>query len=304
MRAFFIESRAGRRPTEAGAALRAVESNWEHETGMKYLDIQGANVPALGLGTWRLNGRDCVEAVLHSLDIGYRHIDTAEAYENEAEVGRAIRESSVDREDVFVTTKVWFDHLERDDLLAAAESSLRRLGTDYIDLLLIHWPNEDVPLRVTIGAMLELKAAGKIRHIGVSNFPPPLVKSALTVSPILCNQVEYHPYLGREPLLALARENDHMLTAYCPLARGKVMEEDTLQEIAAAHGKSPAQVTLRWHIQQPHVAAVPKAANAEHRESNIDIFDFELSEEETRRISALDRGEHLINPDFGPEWKT
>ena len=117
--------------------LRAVNSNWEHETGMKHLDIQGARVPALGLGTWRLNGRDCVEAVLHSLDIGYRHIDTAEAYENEAEVGRAIRESSVDREDVFVTTKVWFDHLERDDLLAAAESSLRRLGTEYLDLLLI-----------------------------------------------------------------------------------------------------------------------------------------------------------------------
>lgn len=269
---------------------------------MRHLEIQGERIPALGLGTWQLRGGACRRAVLHALGVGYRHIDTAESYDNEEEVGRAIRESSVDREDIFLTTKVWFDHLERKPLLRAVAASLRRLDTDYVDLLLIHWPNPDVPLRQTLGAMLQLKAAHKVRHIGVSNFTPALVESALEVTPILCNQVECHPYLVQERLRELAARYDHMLTAYSPLAQGRVMEDETLVEIGEEHEKSPAQVTLRWHMQRDHVAAVPRSARAEHLESNFDIFDFELSSEEMSRISSLARGERLIDPSFGPQW--
>ncbi len=272
---------------------------------MTHIDLDGGRVPALGLGTWQLSGDDATEAVEHALDIGYRHVDTAAAYENEAEVGAGIRASGVDREDVFLTTKVWHTNLRRADVLASADRSLQWLQTDYVDLLLVHWPNEEVELAETLGAMQEVRAAGKARHLGVSNFTPALLREALLVEPgLVCDQVEYHPYLGQEPLLGLVHDRGMFLTAYSPLARGGVSDDAVIREIGERHGKSPAQVTIRWLLQQDRVACIPKSSSAAHRAANLDVFDFELSEGEMQRLHGLARGQRLIDPDFAPAWGT
>lgn len=270
---------------------------------MKFLQIQESKVPALGYGTFQIQGDACRQGVRQALELGYRHIDTAQMYENETEVGKGIADSGVPRDEIFLTTKLWWENLRSKDVAETARASLRKLDTDHVDLLLIHWPNDDVPLSETLGAMKRLREEGLVRHLGVSNFPPSLLQKALDEAPIFCNQVEYHPFLGQGKLLEMARENDLMLTAYSPLARGQVPENDVLNEIGRAHGKSPAQVTLRWFLQQDHVAAIPKASSAEHRQQNFDVFDFELSDGEMERISSLDRGERLIDPDFGPDWE-
>lgn len=271
---------------------------------MTTIGIQGYAVPTLGFGTWRLTGREAERAVATALDVGYRHLDTAEIYENEAEVGRALHASGVDREAVFLTTKVWHDHLRRTDLLRATEASLRRLGTDYVDLLLVHWPTDAVPLKETLDALQEVRAQGSARLIGVSNFPPTLLERALDHVPDLaCIQVEYHPFLGQATLLELARKHGMMLTAYSPIARGEVMNDGTLQTLAAAHGKTPSQVALRWLLQQDHVAAIPRSSNPEHIAANFDVFDFALSEDEMDRIAALPKDRRLVSPDFAPDWE-
>lgn len=265
--------------------------------------FSGIEVPALGLGTWRLEGAECKKAVLHALDLGYRHIDTAAAYGNEKEVGKAIRESQISRDEIFLTTKLPWEQLSCKEVLHGFEQSLERLDLPYTDLLLIHWPStQNIPLEETLEAMKVLKADGKARAIGVSNFPPALLKKALDISNIMCDQVEYHPFLSQQKLLEIAKEHDLMLTAYSPLARGEVMNDPTIDAIADKHGKSPVQVTLRWLIQQPQVVAIPKAAAPEHRATNFNIFDFELTNEEMSSIFALDKGKRLINPEFAPEW--
>lgn len=269
---------------------------------MMYKTFQGREVPALGFGTYKMTGSACREAVTHALEIGYRRVDTAQAYNNERAVGRGLREASADREEVFLTTKVRHTNLHPEDVRQSTEESLRQLQTDYVDLLLIHWPNEAVPLEATLDAMQELKDEGKTRHIGVSNFTPPLIKEALGYAPILANQVEYHPFLNQDAVLDLARAHDFMLTAYQPIARGTVADNATLQAIAEERAKSPVQVTLRWLLQQDQVTAIPKAARAEHRTANLDVFDFELSEEEMKRIHELSRGERRVNPSFAPAW--
>jgi 2,5-diketo-D-gluconate reductase B len=270
---------------------------------MIYETIQGDDVPALGFGTYKITGPACREAVAHALEIGYRHIDTAQMYNNEREVGQGLDDAAVDRDDVFLTTKIWHSNLHPSEVRRTTEASLRKLGTDYVDLLLIHWPNDAVPLEATLDAMLALREAGKTRHIGVSNFTPSLVRQALDHAPIFANQVEYHPFLSQDALLDLAREHDFMLTAYQPIARGTVADDETLQAIAAAHGKSPVQVTLRWLLQQDKVTAIPKAASAEHRKANFDVFDFELSADEMKRIHSLARGERRVNPGIAPAWE-
>ena len=267
---------------------------------MRYQTIQGESVPALGFGTYKLKGDACRTGVTHALELGYRHIDTAQMYGNEAEVGQGLGEASVDRDEVFLTTKLWHTNLRPADVHRTAEDSLRKLDTDYVDLLLIHWPNDAVPVAATLEAMLDLKAQDKIRHIGVSNFTPTLVQEALDHAPIFANQVEYHPFLSQAPLLEMAQAHDFMLTAYQPIARGTVNDDETLQSIGAAHGKSPVQVTLRWLLQQDQVVPIPKAASADHRAANIDIFDFELTEDEMAQISALHRGERRVDPHFAP----
>jgi len=267
-----------------------------------YVELDGQKVPKLGFGTWQITGAACREAVADALELGYRHIDTAQMYDNEEQVGRAIAASGVERSEIFLTTKVWWENLSYDDCLRTAEESLGRLATDRIDLLLIHWPHEEIPMDEPLRAMRRLQLDRKVRHIGVSNFTLPLLREAASKAPVRCNQVEYHPFLAQDELLDEVRLQNMMLTAYCPLAQGQVMENDTLRRIGDAHGKSPAQVSLRWLLQQDRVAAIPKAESAEHRRSNLDVFDFDLSREEMEEISGLDRGERLVDPEFAPDW--
>ena len=249
--------------------------------------IQGTQIPRIGLGTWQLRGGDATEAVRDALEIGYRHVDTARAYGNEAEVGAAIAGSGVDRGEVFVVTKVGPSDAERTRFKRAAEDSLRTLGMEYVDLLLLHWPSRSAPLEDTLQALHELQEEEKIRHAGVSNFPAEMLARALAITPLLADQVEYHPFLEQDALLELVAERDLTLTAYSPLAKGRVARDRTLSEIGEQHGKSAGQVALRWLIEQPQVTAVPRSSNHERRVENLDVFDFELSDHERARIAAL-----------------
>jgi 2,5-diketo-D-gluconate reductase B len=256
---------------------------------LEYQTIKGEKVPSLGLGTWRLSGQECVRAVERALALGYRHIDTAQMYANEGEVGRGIQNSGVDRGDVFLVTKVRTSSYSYDEVIRSTRESLKKLRTDHVDLLLIHWPNPSVPLEETLGAMTELQEEGSVKHVGVSNFPPSMVEQAAQQATVFCNQVEYHPYKAQNELLEQAKEMDYLLTAYSPVARGAVTNDATLRVIGEAHHKTPTQVALRWLIQQEKVAAIPKAASEKHLRSNFDIFDFELSDEEMKRVFALRR---------------
>lgn len=271
---------------------------------MQFITLDGGKVPSLGFGTWQLEGDECVAAVRDALAIGYRHLDTAEMYGNEAQVGEAIAASDVPRSELFLTTKVWRSHLAHDDLLRAVEASLERLGTDYVDLLLIHWPNPEVALDEPLSAMRRLQLDGAARHLGVANFTPGLLRQAASRVALRCVQVEYHPFLAQDDLLAEARRRDMVLTAYSPLARGEVLDDPVLAAIGRAHGKSPAQVTLRWLLQQERVAAIPKAAAPEHRRANLEVFDFRLSDDEMAAIDDLERGQRLIDPHFAPAWES
>jgi 2,5-diketo-D-gluconate reductase B len=267
------------------------------------IEVQGTSVPRLGFGTWQLEGSDATDGVRDALEIGYRQVDTARAYENEAEVGEGIAQSGVDRGDIFLTTKIFPGDFEPDALKAAAEDSLRSLRTEYVDLLLLHWPDESVPVERTLAAMAELREAGRIRNLGVSNFPAGLLAQALEHAPVFCDQVEYHPFLGQDRLLELARANDVLVTAYSPLARGRVPRDETLTAIGEAHGKTAGQVALRWLLDQPGVSPIPKASSHERRVENLEVFDFALSDEERERIDALPKDDRQIDPDFGPDWE-
>jgi len=268
--------------------------------------IQGASVPALGLGTWQLTGRACRTGVAHALDLGYRHIDTAQIYDNEEAVGQGLRDSGVDRDEVFLTTKIWRSNVAPADMRTSTEESLRRLGVDRVDLLLIHWPVERVPLRKQLDTLVELQREGKARHVGVSNFLPGQIDHAVEHlpddAPLFAHQAEYHPFLDQSPLLERARTHDHTFTAYSPLARGRVVGHETLEEIGARHGTSAVQVALRWLLQQETVSAIPKAASAERRAANAYVFDFELNAEEMEAISSLRGNKRILDPGFAPDW--
>jgi 2,5-diketo-D-gluconate reductase B len=255
---------------------------------MEHQTIKGENVPSLGLGTWRLSGEECARVVADALSAGYRHIDTAEMYANEEHVGEGIKNSGVRREDIFLATKVWSNHLRRDDVLRVADESLRKLRVEYLDLFMIHWPGS-TPLGETLGAMNELKEAGKIRHIGVSNFSASLVEEASEHAEIFANQVSYSPYEDQSELREQAENMDYLLTAYSPIAKGRVANDSTLAEIGEKYGKTPVQITLRWLVQQNKVAAIPKASSEERLKANLAVSDFELSEEEMGRVFALAR---------------
>jgi len=259
------------------------------EDVLEHQNIKGEKVPSLGLGTYRLTGEDCVGAVSLALSMGYRHLDTAQMYGNEAEVGRGIGDSGVDRGEIFLTTKVWPSDFARDKVISKTRESLKKLHTEYVDLLLMHWPGDGVPLGETLGAMRELQEEGGVRHVGVSNFSPSLAQEASEHVDVFCNQVEYHVYRGQDALLDQARALDYLLIAYRPLSRGGVEDDATLHEIGEAHDKTAAQVALRWLVQQEKVAAIPKATGEEHLRANLDVFDFELSNEEMVRVSSLSR---------------
>ncbi len=267
-----------------------------------HIEIEDDKIPALGFGTYQITGDACKNAVADAIAIGYRHIDTAQMYGNEEGVGRGIKASGIDREELFITTKVWYTDLEKNKVLQTTAESLRKLQTDYIDLLLIHWPSKDIPLEETLEAMMQLKEHGKIRHIGVSNFTVPLLKKAVKIAPIVCNQVEHHPYLSQKQVLDFVRAHNMFFTSYCPVAKGKVMEDKTLEEIGNKYNKTPIQITLRWLLQLEKVAAIPKASKHEHRKQNFKIFDFELTQEEMHSISALQGKNRLIDPSWAPQW--
>ncbi|MDN5696589.1 MAG: aldo/keto reductase [Rubrobacter sp.] len=258
---------------------------------MHFVETNEARIPALGFGTYRLDDDGAERMVSEALEIGYRHIDTAQMYGNEAGVGRAIRNSGVDRGEIFLTTKVWPNDFERERLLAAMQDSLDKLGLEYVDLVLLHWPSASVPLRETISALNASRERGDTRHIGVSNFEPDLLLEAAGMSdaPIINNQVEYHPFKSQRPVLEEARSQGISLTAYRPLANGRIYGNETLRQIAEAHDKEEGQIALRWLVQQQSVIAIPKTANPERARSNFDIFDFELSGEEMSSIDALAR---------------
>ncbi|PDT52312.1 MULTISPECIES: aldo/keto reductase [Sinorhizobium] len=267
----------------------------------------GANIPALGFGTFRMSGAEVFRILPKALKIGFRHVDTAQAYGNEAEVGEAIHRSGIPRADIFLTTKVWVDRYRHDDFLASVDESLRKLKTDHVDLLLLHWPGgSEVPMAERIGALNEVRKAGKVRHIGVSNFNTAQMEETVRLSdaPIATNQVEYHPYLDQTKVLQAARQHGMSLTAYYAMANGKVPSDQLLNDIGDRHGKTAAQVVLRWLVQQQDVIALSKTATEARLEENFAIFDFALTREEMAAIRGLARPDgRIVNPaDLAPEW--
>ncbi|PCE33693.1 aldo/keto reductase [Burkholderia ubonensis] len=264
---------------------------------MKYLHLRGGGaMPALGLGTYKLEGREGYDVLCQALELGYRHLDTAEAYGNEAEVGDAIRDARISREDIFVTTKVWPTHFRRKFMQLAAENSLRKLRCDYVDLLLLHWPSEKVPLAETLDALATLLAQGKARAIGVSNFSAEMIHECTQVfgTPLACSQIEYHALLDQREAVKRANDAGLVTVAHSPLAQGRLCGEPALGEIGEKYGRTAAQIGLRWLMQQEGVGAVPKAAKAENLIRNLDIFDFALSDDEMDRIYALNAGVRVV----------
>ncbi|PSH55598.1 aldo/keto reductase [Phyllobacterium sophorae] len=272
--------------------------------------VNGAAIPVIGLGTWTLKDEVCSELVADALSLGYRHVDTASTYDNERAVGEGLRFSGVPRDEVFVTTKVWYTDIAPGDLERSAEASLKRLGLDTVDLLLIHWPHPEIPLAGSIKALNAVRNFGLARHIGVSNFPTNILAEAVRLSdvPLVANQVEYHPYLDQTKVHAACRAVGMGMVAYSPLGRGgALLEEAVIGEAAKRHSKSPVQVVLRWHVQQEGVVAIPRAERKEWLAENIDVFDFELSAEEMAAITRL-RLQNLrfyVNEGYhAPQWDT
>jgi 2,5-diketo-D-gluconate reductase B len=255
---------------------------------MHVVEAHGARIPLLGLGTWELRGRVCARIVEQALRLGYRHLDTAEMYDNEREVGEGLRASGVKRDDVFVTTKVWPSHFAPRDLERAAKDSLTRLRLSEVDLLLLHWPNPRIPLAETLGALCKLKRDGLTRHIGISNFTVAMVEEAVSLSsePLACNQFEAHPFLDQDKLIAACRAHGLAVVAYSPIARGRAARDPVLNAIGKAHGKTAAQVCLRWLVQQD-IVVIPRTAKVERLTTNAAIFDFTLTDEDMARIRAL-----------------
>ena len=272
---------------------------------MQHLDLLGASIPVLGLGTWDLKGDNAYRMTKAMLDHGYTHIDTAQAYDNEDQIGRGIKRSDIDREQLFLTTKVWHTNYTEDKFIPSVEESLRKLKTDYVDLLLLHWPHGEMPISDYLGHLVRAQERGMARYIGVSNFLPEQVHEVFSLgATIVTNQVEYHPYLNQDPVHQVLQEYNIALTAYSPLGRGEVMQDEVLEDIGSRYGKSAAQVALRWLLQQPDVIAVPKTKSVAHLMSNFDVFDFELSGEEMDAISELRRrNDKMVDPDFAPDWE-
>jgi diketogulonate reductase-like aldo/keto reductase len=270
------------------------------------VEAHGARIPLLGLGTWDLRGRVCARVVEQALRLGYRHIDTAEMYDNEREVGEGLRNSGVKRDEVFVVTKVWPSHFAPRELLRAAKESLTRLRLSDVDLLLLHWPNPQIPLSDTLGALCKAKEAGLARHIGVSNFTVALIEEATRLSsePLVCNQFEMHPFLDQSKVVAATRAHGMSVVAYSPIARGNAKNSEVLSRIGQAHGKSAAQVSLRWLVQQ-EIAVIPRTSKLERLQENFSIFDFALSDGEMAEIAGLSRRDgRIVDYAFSgsPKW--
>jgi diketogulonate reductase-like aldo/keto reductase len=268
--------------------------------------IGPAKIPSIGFGTFLLEQDTVADMVSAALAEGFRHIDTAQAYENEEQVGEGLRRADVRRDDVFLTTKILPEHFAPEAFTAAADASLKRLGTDYVDLLLLHWPSKDVPIADTIGALNDLIAAGKVRYGGVSNFTMDMVDQAQAAlnTPLAANQIELHPLIDQTRMIAHLDSKRIPVEAYSPLAQGKVMENATLREIAAAHDASPAQIALAWILTRPMSIALPRTGNPSRLAANLRATEIVLSAEEIARIDALGTPEgRLVSPEtLAPTW--
>ena len=269
---------------------------------MQPITIQGMAMPKLGLGTFRLKGAECAQAVQRALSLGYRHIDTAEMYDNEAAVGEGILQSGVKRADIHLTSKVWWSNLAGDGIERAIEASLKRLATDHVDLYLIHWPAPDMNLPDAIAKLTRVKERGLARAIGVSNFPSALLRQAVEHGPIACNQFEYHVLLGQRRLVDATRSAGVAVTAYAPLAQGRLAEHAALQDVAKKHGATPAQVALKWLLDQDGVSAIPKAGRAESQQANLGALAIELDDEDRAAIATLPKDQRFVSPNPGPAW--
>jgi 2,5-diketo-D-gluconate reductase B len=269
------------------------------------LSAHGAKMPAIGYGTMELPQRGA-ELVAYAIQSGYRLIDTARKYGTEEKVGEGIRASGIAREELWVTTKVTELDAREADFLRSAETSLKAMQLDYVDLLLVHWPQPKVPFSETLGALAKAKRRGMTRHIGVSNFTLAMLEEAVRVcpEPLVTNQVEYHAYLPQDRMLTALKRHGMILTSYCPMARGKLLDDPVLDAIAKAHGKTVGQVSLRWLIQQPMVAAVPRPLEEAHIREDLDVFDWSLTADEMGRISALRARQIRIAdpPERAPNW--
>jgi 2,5-diketo-D-gluconate reductase B len=263
--------------------------------------IRGTNVPAIGLGTFELVGQECV--VRTALALGYRHFDTASRYGNEADVGVGLEGSGLSREDVFITTKIWITDLEVSNAISSVTESLQNLRVDYVDLLLLHWPSPYFSIRESIESLSLVKSMGMTKQIGVSNFPPNLLRQAMSYGEIFGNQVEYHPYLNQEKLLEMAQREDLLLTGYAPLALGRVSEDVLLKEIGARYSKTGAQVALRWLVDHPNVAVVPKSRSVDRLRQNIDLWGYELSKDEGKSIAQLAKGMRIYDETWVEDWE-
>jgi 2,5-diketo-D-gluconate reductase B len=271
---------------------------------MPVVEANGARIPAIGLGTSELRGRTCARIVEQALKLGYRHVDTAQVYENEREVGEGLRASGVRRDELFVTTKVWTTHFAPHDLERSTKESLVKLRLHELDLLLLHWPNPQVPLQETLGALAHVKQIGLAKHIGVSNFTVALIEEAVRTcpEPLVCDQVEYHPYLDQAKVLEACARNGMTLVAYSPIARGRIRNDEALKEIGRAHGKTAAQICLRWLVQQ-NLCAIPRTSRIERLSENIDILDFVLSADEMAQVFGLGiANSRLTDFGFAPKW--
>ena len=271
---------------------------------MQLVEANGARIPTIGLGTMTLKGDVCVTAVSTALKQGYRHLDTAERYGNETEVGEGLRASGIDRKDVFVTTKVYWDKLAPADFETSFEESLQKLKLSSVDLLLIHWPNPKVPLADTIPVLCKTRKDGRARHVGIANFTVALIDEAvrLATEPLVTNQIEVHPFLDQSKVMAACKKHGLSVTAYCPLARGKVPGDPVLTRIGKAHGKTASQAALRYLVQLGLVV-IPRSSKPERLAENMDVFGFTLSDAEMAEIAALRRPDgRVVNPPHAPKW--
>jgi diketogulonate reductase-like aldo/keto reductase len=273
---------------------------------LQSVEAKGARIPLLGLGTWDLRGRTCARIVEQALRLGYRHIDTAQLYENEREVGEGLRNSGVRRDDVFITTKIWPSHFSPPELERATKDRLARLRLTDVDLLLLHWPNPRIPLAETLGALCKVKEEGLARHIGVSNFTASMLDEAnsLTTEPLVCNQIEVHPFLDQSKVIAACRRHGMAVVAYSPIARGEAKNDAVLTRIGRVHKKSAAQVCLRYLVQQD-IVVIPRTSKLDRLVENAALFDFVLSDAEMAEIAALARPDGRVVDyayDGAPKW--